>query len=778
MFKLKLNLSKNTLFLTIYVFVIFIWTYLSKGNQEVFHFGSNLLSIGAYVLALYWILGTYRTIKEKQRYFWLLLAIGIFCVLLSKIYPLYFFLQNGFIPRSPIEENVRVVGYLFFFIGFIYQMKLVRNTLPMLQYMLNIVTVIVTVNTMSWFFIVNPMLENNPDSSHRVFFISSIYHVLNISLVFAAVWLLFAIKNRGSLYLVTVGFLIQVVGDFFYINQLHQLGVWLHMLWPLSALIMGYASNDARDNPWVPKSIKKVEYNQNVFSFISTAFLLIFTYFDQSKELLNGFYLTVLLLLLQQVLTAIGNKQTLAKLKQLAYASGEFQKKKQRTNRDSGYNEVDLLLENIDRLAHFDPLTELPNRNLFHKYIEQMLASAKERITNFSIFYIDIDRFKYVNDSLGHDGGDLLLKEVAKRFKMTVNEEVFVARIGGDEFAILVDNMDEEQLRQIATKILQSFETAFTIKGHKLCMSPSIGISTFPAHGRTMNDLLKNADAAMYKAKEEGKNGYQFFNEQLNESLTKSVLVEDRLRTAIEDGALSLHYQPQVDLETEKLIGLEALLRWNDRVLGSVSPVDFIPVAEETGLIEPIGHWVLKSACQQLKHWQQAGLTDVTVAVNVSIRQFQNPNFINNVVEVLQETELSPEYLKIEITESILQDIKKTQKVLEELQKIGIEIAIDDFGTGYSSLSYLKDLPVNCLKIDKSFIDELSVNPGGPIVKTIINMGLNMNISVIAEGIESTEHFAFLRKNKCFAGQGYLFSKPLPAIEMEKYFRENLLRVV
>ena len=400
-----------------------------------------------------------------------------------------------------------------------------------------------------------------------------------------------------------------------------------------------------------------------------------------------------------------------------------------------------------------------------------------EHETKFSILYIDIDRFKYVNDSLGHDSGDLLLKEVANRLKTAVNDTDVVARIGGDEFAIIVGQSESEQLRKMASRILQAFEKPFHIKGHKLFTTPSIGISMFPEQGHSMNVLLKNADAAMYKAKEEGKNRYVFFDEQLHEKLSKRLMVEERLRRAIEEDALSLYYQPQVDLETEKVLGFEALLRWNDKHLGMVSPVEFIPIAEETGLIDPIGNWVLKTACQQLKDWEQIGLTDVTVAVNVSLRQFQNPHFIAEVKEVLQETELSPDLLKIEITESTLQDLDMARDVLEELQSLGIQIAIDDFGTGYSSLSYLKNLPVNYLKIDKSFMEELSVNTISPIVKTIISMGRNMNFSVIAEGIETADHVNFLRENKCHVGQGYLFSRPLQASDIENYFQDKLKTV-
>jgi EAL domain-containing protein (putative c-di-GMP-specific phosphodiesterase class I) len=340
-----------------------------------------------------------------------------------------------------------------------------------------------------------------------------------------------------------------------------------------------------------------------------------------------------------------------------------------------------------------------------------------------------------------------------------------------------VPDADTIRLEQIAGQVLQRFEAPFTIKGYELYSTPSIGISVFPEGGRTAGELLKSADAAMYLAKDEGKNKFKFFNPRLNELLTKKMHVETRLRRGLEDKHLSLAYQPQVDLRTDKIIGVEALIRWNDPELGTVPPLEFIPIAEETGLIEPIGRWVIKTACLQLKTWQRKGLSDVTMAVNVSIRQFQNPNFVKEVKEILAETKVAPQYLKIEITESILQNINKTLPVLDELQALGIQIAIDDFGTGYSSLSYLKNLPVNYLKIDKAFIDELTQNPDGPIVKTIIDMGRNMNFTVIAEGVESEEHASYLRENKCFIGQGYLFSKPLPAYELEQFFQQQAMKI-
>ncbi|WP_052353772.1 putative bifunctional diguanylate cyclase/phosphodiesterase [Neobacillus jeddahensis] len=780
---------RRIIFIGLYFILFLLWLSISKDPKPFASLGINVFSIIAYLVTLIWLIQSYKVMKDKQqRNFWLFFAIGIGFLFLSKLATSY----HGFlfilgsepmvpgteIQNYPIEDMIRLVGYLFFFTGFMYKMKVMKNTLPMLRFLLNVIIVIISVFSVSWVFLVNPILEGNQDVTHIGFLLSSLYHVLNISLLFAAGCIIYIsqaeLHQKISFYLIAAGFFIQVIGDFFYINHVNQIGYWLFLLWPVSIFLLGIAATVEQEHPWNPdKENEKLEYKNYSLSFISAGILLLLTFVNQLDEtnlLQKGLHLTVLLLLFQQVITAVENKAIFSKLKHLANSEGHFHSSKQ--SKDD--SEMAKLLNKIETLAHYDPLTNLPNRNLFQKRMDQRLKLATEKGKHFSLMYIDLDRFKYVNDSLGHDNGDILLKEVANRLHASVDDKETVARIGGDEFAIILTETDRERLIQIANQLLHKFEAPFLIQGHEIYTTPSIGISIYPVGGANTNELLKSADVAMYLAKDEGKNKFKFFNPGLNEMMIKKMQLEAKLRRGLEENRLSLYYQPQVDLRTEKIIGLEALIRWHDPELGMVSPVEFIPIAEETGLIEPIGRWVIQTACQQLKEWQKIGLMDVTMSVNVSIRQFQNAHFVNDVSKILAETKLEPQYLKIEITESILQNINKTRHVLNDLRALGIQIAIDDFGTGYSSLSYLKNLPVNTLKIDKAFIDELTFNPDGPIVKTIIDMGRNMNFTVIAEGIESKEHVDFLRDNKCFIGQGFLFSKPLPAIELERILQAEI----
>ena len=776
---MKSHIVRRSLFSIVLITVLIGWLLAQHNNRGFADIGINVLSVAAYLTAFVWMLHAYKNINGKQKFFWLFFALGIGFLLIAKLASVYQIFLAGNMPRMLWEDLFRISGYLCFFAGFMFEIKAIKSTLPMIRFLINIIIVIITVYSVSWHFVVNPILQGNQEVTHTGFYISSINHVVNISLLFSSVCLIFMLKpqqKKMSLYLIAAGFFIQVVEDFFYINHVQYAGNWLILLRPASALLMGLAAVLAEEYPWNPNKDEKLEYKTYYLTILSAGTLLLITFHNHETNVLEkGLHLIVILLLLQQILTTFENKSIFQKLRMLAYADGNVHLEKPLAAKKA--NEMARLLAKIEQLAHYDPLTGLPNRNLFQISMDRELKHAKETGNRFSLMYIDMDRFKNVNDSLGHDSGDLMLQQVANRLKAAAGDQAVVARIGGDEFAIILRESEISRIEQAANQILHQFNLPMTINDNELYMTPSIGITIYPDGGRTANDLLKSADAAMYLAKEEGKNKYKFFNHHLNEQISKKIQMESRLRRGVEEGRFILYYQPQVDLRTEKIIGFEALIRWNDPELGMISPVEFIPVAEETGLIEPIGKWVLKTACDQLKAWQQMGLKDVSMSVNASIRQFQNPNYVQEVRNILAETKLDPKCLKIEITETILQNMNKTRKILDELREMGIQIAIDDFGTGYSSLSYLKDLPVNCLKIDKAFIDELTAHDGGPIVKTIIDMGRNMNFMVIAEGVETTEHVSFLRNNQCFVGQGYLFSKPLPAAEAEQIIFKTMATI-
>jgi diguanylate cyclase (GGDEF)-like protein/PAS domain S-box-containing protein len=423
--------------------------------------------------------------------------------------------------------------------------------------------------------------------------------------------------------------------------------------------------------------------------------------------------------------------------------------------------------EKIHQLAYYDQLTGLPNRNLLNQELERLLDEADHR-QHGAVLFIDMDRFKTINDTLGHQMGDLMLIEVSKRLRKCVDEGGVVSRMGGDEFVIILPGSNVQEAEKVAQCLIHSFITPMLLDGVDCFSTPSIGISMYPSDGKDAASLIKYADSAMYLAKREGRNNYQFYQKEWNVESLHNSTIEKGLRRAVEEDEFELWYQPQVDLLTGKVIGVEALIRWHHPQLGMIMPVQFIPLAEEANLISRIGCWVLKSACRQLKSWHERGLNELAVSVNISPRQFQDPNFIASVISVLEETGLEPGCLHLEITESVLQNIKKSAFILSELKKMGVNISIDDFGVGYSSLGVLKQLPIDSLKIDKCFIDDVNTREE-VILKTILHMGNSLQLHVIAEGIENEEQLAFLKAHHCPSGQGYLFSKPLPAQEAERW---------
>jgi diguanylate cyclase (GGDEF)-like protein/PAS domain S-box-containing protein len=437
----------------------------------------------------------------------------------------------------------------------------------------------------------------------------------------------------------------------------------------------------------------------------------------------------------------------------------------------------------VQFLAYYDALTGLPNRTLLQDRLLKALAGARRRKDKVALLFLDLDGFKTINDSLGHSVGDLVLQEIAKRLKRFAREQDTVARVGGDEFLIVLTAVkDAADAAVAAERLMHAMTAELVIQGRSLSISCSIGISIFPEHGTEGETLVKNADAAMYCAKESGSNSFRFFTASMTAEAVERLTLEHSLRLALEKRELFLVYQPQMDIATGKITGLEALLRWQHPELGLVPPDKFIRIAENSGLIMPIGEWVLRTACSQARKWQDEGLLAVPVAVNVSAVQFRQEGFCELIGRVLWETGLAPQYLELELTESLLlSNAHVTLSVLQDLRAMGLKLAIDDFGTGYSSLSYLRQFPVSKLKIDRSFIRDVAVNPDDAAITTaIISMAKSLYLKVIAEGVEDEAQMSFLRARQCDEIQGYYFSKPLAVDKVADKLRgdypEALLR--
>ncbi len=432
----------------------------------------------------------------------------------------------------------------------------------------------------------------------------------------------------------------------------------------------------------------------------------------------------------------------------------------------------------LNALANYDPLTALPNRAMFHQRLQRSLVHAQRFNEGLAVLFLDLDRFKNVNDTLGHDAGDRLLQLVAGRLKGCLREADTLARLGGDEFGLLIEQVTDTRLvGSVARKLLQAIAEVLMLDGQEYHITASIGISAYPADGSDATTLLKNADIAMYRAKDRGRNNVQFYAAAMNVHSMARLSLETGLRHALERGEFLLHYQPKVDIASGRIIGMEALLRWmrleSDRreckadrrecKADLVSPAEFIPLAEETGLIVPIGAWVLKTACERNRTWQRQGMPPLRVAVNLSARQFVQANLVSDVARVLDASGLAPQWLELEITESmVMDDPERAIRTLRQLKSMGIALAIDDFGTGYSSLGYLKRFPIDNIKIDRSFIKDIPLsNDDATITRTIIDMTHNLRLKVIAEGVETEAQRDFLHAHGCDEMQGYYFSRPL-----------------
>lgn len=426
-------------------------------------------------------------------------------------------------------------------------------------------------------------------------------------------------------------------------------------------------------------------------------------------------------------------------------------------------------------MAYHDPLTSLPNRILFMDEIESRIARARAQGGQFAVLFLDLDGFKSINDTLGHAAGDELIRMVGSRLIRFAGSRGIASRFGGDEFAILLSEADEREAREGAQRILERLgQQPYVVNNLEIYISPSVGISLFPKDGDTADTLIKHADVAMYHAKAKGKNNCQFFDASMIENRMRKLRLESALRKAVEQGRFLLHYQPQVDIRTNRIIGIEALIRWDHPESGLLMPDEFIPAAEENGLIVPIGKWVLREACRQNKAWQDAGYAPVPVAVNISSRQFMTVGFVAMVRSILEETGLDPQFLELEITENIIADVRSTKEIVTGLQEIGVKVSIDDFGSGFSSLRLLSELPISKLKIDRSFIRELD-DRNRSLVRAMIGLARNLGLEVLAEGVETDEQIGFLLQLDCAWVQGNRCCAPMEPEKIETMLPESPL---
>ncbi|WP_026896279.1 sensor domain-containing protein [Clostridiisalibacter paucivorans] len=432
--------------------------------------------------------------------------------------------------------------------------------------------------------------------------------------------------------------------------------------------------------------------------------------------------------------------------------------------------------KDICNLAYFDQLTKLPNRTSFENSLDKKIENAKLNDTNFALIYFDLDNFKYINDTFGHTVGDQLLKTVSQRLKSFIDNNIVLGRLGGDEFALLINhNSNNDIIIDNINSILKTFSFPFVINNKNIYMSASVGIAIYPKDGTDRQVLMRNADVAMYNSKNNGKNQHSFYKSYMHKKTINDFGIESDLRRAINNNEFVLHYQPQIDLKSGKLIGVEALIRWNNPYKGIIMPLDFIPIAEQSGLIATIGKWVLKTACIQHKLWHEKGFNPIKVSVNLSLKQFKYDDIDIMIKDIIQETGIDSKYLELEITESsTIDNFGSNINILNKLKNLGVMIALDDFGVGYSSLNQLKNLPVDVIKVDKSFVKNIITDANDAVlVRSIIKMSKALKLKVVAEGIEDFNQLKFLQSYDCDIGQGYLFSKPVDADTIENILKYN-----
>ncbi|MBD8014549.1 DUF4084 domain-containing protein [Planococcus sp. Sa1BUA13] len=719
--------------------------------------------------------------SSKDRYFWLLTSLG--CYSFSVAEGIWFYSRN----IAHVEVSYPGWADLFFFLqiffyiaAFAYQLGQRKENSYQIKFLFDMAIIIAVSTALSWHFLIQPLIEE-VSVSPILFAVSISYPIGDLLLLFGAVSFYIGSAYffpRRVLCLIAASLIVQVLADTAYLfstaNGGYSSGSIYDPLWSLGLLLMALAGLYALEHTEAPpqKVAERIDEGQIslrlLLPYFSLVLLFIIMIFEQKGDmngLIAGAGVSVILIITRQIFTLRDNRKLLASYHQLT--SVLEHKVEQRTEEVTSKN--DLLEKAVDQMKHMayhDALSGLPNRRLYLEKLESALTAASQTSQKLAVVFIDLDRFKNVNDTFGHEFGDLLLQEFAQKLQENLRSNDTISRQGGDEFTLILNNFHSQQdMVPLIRRLQSALEKPLTIQGQELHVSMSIGIAVYPEDGETPDELLKNADNAMYNAKEKGKNNFQFFSDDMAFIASRKIALENELRRAIAKEEFILHYQPQIQAATGDIIGMEALIRWQTPAGKTISPGEFIPLAEETRLILPMGEWMLSTACKQAKLWHDSGYSQLKLAVNLSPLQFLDDELMSMIRQTLEKTGFPASSLELEITEGVaVDDAEKAISRMQKLRRLGVRIAIDDFGTGYSSLNYLKRFPLNHLKIAQPFVQDMASNPyDRALVEAMIFLAHSLDMSVVAEGVETEEQVALLKKLGCDEIQGYYYSRPLTA---------------
>lgn len=748
-----------------YLVLFFILSFVYRGNELALTRIGQLNILPVLTGTAFLLRVAFRS-APQMRLFWLLITASGFCYLVSLL-----LIPTEALPGGVGRSSVGVAdlfweaeGALLLFALLVLVYQRLRG-LRLMLYLLDTSIFMSTTAVLSWSLLIAPMFENpSADPGWFSAYVNLSYPIIDLGNLFLLSLLLFANQSLGNArtdtaFLLSV--LLLAVGDSAHLHM--QLsgsyvpGSLIDLTWTASVLLMTAAGIESLDNSRMdrpsrisPKLKARLSWFRRLLPYVSllALFAIILEELSEFNIMVIGNAFAVLLIIIRLILTFAENDYLLGRLSQTV----EFK----------------------EHEANHDALTGLPNRRKFDDELSKAVERASAENGQLALLFFDLDRFKHINDSLGHTVGDQLLRAVAERLQEYIPSSRLLARQGGDEFTVLLDPLkgEVEAYRTIAA-VEEVFKQPITVNGTALYTSVSIGAAIYPRDGKTADELMRGADMAMHEAKKNRHQKSLFFEPALRDRLAYKVELEHEMRGAIERGEISLHYQLQKNIQNCGIVGVEALIRWNHPTLGGISPVEFIPVAEETGMIIPMGEWVLREACLQQVRWIREGFGSLRMSVNVSPYQFQDELFVEKILHTLRETEVDPESITLEVTESLaIRDVEKVSGQLKLLRETGIKLAIDDFGTGYASLKYLRTFEPNLLKIDRFFVDGIDRQAErGDMVEAIIAIGRSLNMEVLAEGVETEQQLQFLRAAGCDEVQGYLLSRPLPAGEVEKLLR-------